>query len=190
MTIHCTCHTNPQFSFCPHRSFLQTPVRISSGSRSSSVVILGESDLSADLDVTPGASPTDSTGPSRPSQPEKSFGPGKKGGPSGASHSAASAVSERRPDSADSLSQELCHFKPIHCSPRTPPRRVAGVRGVDPPVIRSTPRNLSHPSTDGEDEGGGIPDGSPVMRRRLSQLDQERKEKVRAVRVCLGYSRI
>ncbi|KAK5904136.1 hypothetical protein CesoFtcFv8_005728 [Champsocephalus esox] len=47
------------------------------------------------------------------------------------------------PDSNDSISEELNHFKPIECSPCTPPRRLADGRLVITSVVKSTPRNLN-----------------------------------------------
>ncbi|CAL8375380.1 E3 ubiquitin-protein ligase RNF169 isoform X1 [Gadus morhua] len=46
------------------------------------------------------------------------------------------------PESNDSISEELNHFKPIVCSPCTPPRRLADGRLLEPAVVKSTPRNL------------------------------------------------
>ncbi|KAJ8280309.1 hypothetical protein GJAV_G00053060 [Gymnothorax javanicus] len=47
------------------------------------------------------------------------------------------------PESNDSISEELNHFKPIVCSPCTPPKRLPDGRLLEPTVIKSTPRNLS-----------------------------------------------
>lgn len=46
------------------------------------------------------------------------------------------------PDSNDSISEELNHFKPIVCSPCTPPKRLADGRTLQPRIVKSTPRNL------------------------------------------------
>ncbi|CAL8332251.1 unnamed protein product [Boreogadus saida] len=46
------------------------------------------------------------------------------------------------PESNDSISEELNHFKPIVCSPCTPPRRLADGRLLETAVVKSTPRNL------------------------------------------------
>ncbi|KAJ3590146.1 hypothetical protein NHX12_008100 [Muraenolepis orangiensis] len=46
------------------------------------------------------------------------------------------------PESNDSISEELNHFKPIVCSPCTPPGRLADGRLLEPTVVKSTPRNL------------------------------------------------
>lgn len=46
------------------------------------------------------------------------------------------------PDSNDSISEELNHFKPIVCSPCTPPKRLEDGRVLEPRIVKSTPRNL------------------------------------------------
>ncbi|CAL8353949.1 unnamed protein product [Lota lota] len=46
------------------------------------------------------------------------------------------------PESNDSISEELNHFKPIVCSPCTPPKRLADGRLLEPAIVKSTPRNL------------------------------------------------
>ncbi|XP_077466701.1 E3 ubiquitin-protein ligase RNF169 isoform X2 [Stigmatopora argus] len=62
------------------------------------------------------------------------------GGGGGAGAGAERSVS---PESNDSISEELNHFKPIVCSPRTPPKRLADGRLLEPALVKSTPRNLS-----------------------------------------------
>nr|XP_057935165.1 E3 ubiquitin-protein ligase RNF169 [Doryrhamphus excisus] len=47
------------------------------------------------------------------------------------------------PESNDSISEELNHFKPIVCSPCTPPKRLADGRLLEPTIVKSTPRNLT-----------------------------------------------
>lgn len=47
------------------------------------------------------------------------------------------------PDSNDSISEEFNHFKPIVCSPCTPPKRLPDGRLVEPTIVKSTPRNLT-----------------------------------------------
>ncbi|XP_062407759.1 E3 ubiquitin-protein ligase RNF169 [Sardina pilchardus] len=47
------------------------------------------------------------------------------------------------PESNDSISEELNHFKPIVCSPCTPPKRLPDGRVMEPTIVKSTPRNLS-----------------------------------------------
>ncbi|XP_070294604.1 E3 ubiquitin-protein ligase RNF169 isoform X2 [Salvelinus sp. IW2-2015] len=46
------------------------------------------------------------------------------------------------PESNDSISEELNHFKPIVCSPCTPPKRLPDGRVMEPTIVKSTPRNL------------------------------------------------
>ncbi|XP_062328645.1 E3 ubiquitin-protein ligase RNF169 [Osmerus eperlanus] len=48
------------------------------------------------------------------------------------------------PESNDSISEELNHFKPIVCSPCTPPKRLPDGRVIEPTIVKSTPRNLTH----------------------------------------------
>lgn len=48
------------------------------------------------------------------------------------------------PESNDSISEELNHFKPIVCSPCTPPKRLPDGRVMEPTIVKSTPRNLTH----------------------------------------------
>ncbi|XP_031734768.1 E3 ubiquitin-protein ligase RNF169 [Anarrhichthys ocellatus] len=47
------------------------------------------------------------------------------------------------PESNDSISEELNHFKPIVCSPCTPPKRLPDGRLLEPTIVKSTPRNLT-----------------------------------------------
>ncbi|XP_038673954.1 E3 ubiquitin-protein ligase RNF169 isoform X2 [Scyliorhinus canicula] len=46
------------------------------------------------------------------------------------------------PDSNDSISGEFNHFKPIICSPCTPPKKLPDGRLMRPKIVKSTPRNL------------------------------------------------
>lgn len=46
------------------------------------------------------------------------------------------------PDSNDSISEELNHFKPIVTPPCTPPKRLRDGRVLTPRVVKATPRNL------------------------------------------------
>lgn len=48
------------------------------------------------------------------------------------------------PESNDSISEELNHFKPIVCSPCTPPKRLPDGRLMELTIVKSTPRNLTH----------------------------------------------
>lgn len=85
-----------------------------------------------------------------------------------------------RSRSADSISHELNHFRPIRSCPLTPPRRLPSGQVVEPMVIRTTPRNLSKSAIGSplNDESlSEIDAGSPIMRRRLSELAEERKDK-------------
>ncbi|XP_078785968.1 E3 ubiquitin-protein ligase RNF169 isoform X2 [Oryzias latipes] len=56
---------------------------------------------------------------------------------------AAPAERSVSPESNDSISEELNHFKPIVCSPCTPPKRLPDGRLVEPTIVKSTPRNLT-----------------------------------------------
>lgn len=82
--------------------------------------------------------------------------------------------------SMDSITQELNHFRPIRSCPLTPPRRLPSGAVVEPKLIRTTPRNLSSAgfTSPVETNLSDIDAGSPVMQRRLSQLADERKDKV------------
>ncbi|WAR28275.1 RN169-like protein [Mya arenaria] len=87
-----------------------------------------------------------------------------------------------RAPSSDSISHELNHFRPIRSCPLTPPRRLPSGQVVEPMVIRTTPRNLSKSGLGSPlgEEGSlaEIDAGSPIMQRRLSQLAEERIDKV------------
>lgn len=99
--------------------------------------------------------------------------------------SASGEVTSEIPDrsrSADSISNELSHFRPIRSCPLTPPRRLPSGQVVEPMVIRTTPRNLSKSALGSplnDERLAEIDAGSPIMRRRLSELAEERKDKVR-----------
>ncbi|XP_041351795.1 microtubule-associated protein futsch-like [Gigantopelta aegis] len=85
--------------------------------------------------------------------------------------------------SNDSINNELSHFKPITACPRTPPRKLANGVLVDPPVVRTTPRNLSRndfsPLHEPSSSSSGLDPGSPFMQRRLLELAEERKQMVK-----------
>ena len=88
-----------------------------------------------------------------------------------------------RTESGDSLGQEMVHFRPIVSSPRTPPRKLPGGKLHDPPVVRSTPRNLLFPSpkkneNKDEDCDVTIPITSPMMQRSLRLLEAQRQAHV------------
>nr|XP_056714800.1 E3 ubiquitin-protein ligase RNF169 [Euleptes europaea] len=76
------------------------------------------------------------------------------------------------PESNDSISEELNHFKPIVCSPCTPPKRLPDGRVLSPLIIKSTPRNLTRslqkPTTY---------EASPRILRKWEQILQERQVK-------------
>ncbi|XP_077197294.1 E3 ubiquitin-protein ligase RNF169 isoform X2 [Paroedura picta] len=76
------------------------------------------------------------------------------------------------PESNDSISEELNHFKPIVCSPCTPPKRLPDGRVLSPRLIKSTPRNLTRslqkPTTY---------EASPRILRKWEQIFQERQAK-------------
>lgn len=76
------------------------------------------------------------------------------------------------PESNDSISEELNHFKPIVCSPCTPPKRLPDGRVLSPLIIKSTPRNLTRslqkPTTY---------EASPRILRKWEQIFQERQIK-------------
>lgn len=74
------------------------------------------------------------------------------------------------PDSNDSISEEFNHFKPIVCSPCTPPKRLPDGRLLEPTIVKSTPRNLS----------GGLQkatsyEASPAVLQRWRQIEVDRQ---------------
>ncbi|XP_063807003.1 E3 ubiquitin-protein ligase RNF169 isoform X2 [Pseudophryne corroboree] len=76
------------------------------------------------------------------------------------------------PESNDSISEELNHFKPIVCSPCTPPKRLPDGRVLSPVIIKSTPRNLRRnlqkPTTY---------EASPVILKKWEQVFRDRQMK-------------
>ncbi|KTG36886.1 hypothetical protein cypCar_00029162 [Cyprinus carpio] len=73
------------------------------------------------------------------------------------------------PESNDSISEELNHFKPIVCSPCTPPKRLPDGRLLEPTIVKSTPRNLTrslHKSTSYE--------ASPTILQKWKQIEVDR----------------
>ncbi|XP_063162076.1 E3 ubiquitin-protein ligase RNF169 [Candoia aspera] len=76
------------------------------------------------------------------------------------------------PESNDSISEELNHFKPIVCSPCTPPKQLPDGRVLSPLLIKSTPRNLTRslqkPTTY---------EASPWILKKWEQILQERQIK-------------
>ncbi|XP_015241499.1 PREDICTED: E3 ubiquitin-protein ligase RNF169 [Cyprinodon variegatus] len=74
------------------------------------------------------------------------------------------------PESNDSISEELNHFKPIVCSPCTPPKRLPDGRLLEPTIVKATPRNLSrslHKATSYE--------ASPAVLQKWRQIELDRE---------------
>ena len=89
-----------------------------------------------------------------------------------------SVVRSLSAQSVDSINQELNHFKPIRVCPLTPPRRLASGQIVEAQLIRTTPRNLTRMDSFSPTASKSLSDidaGSPIMQRRWSELDEERK---------------
>ncbi|XP_006875477.1 PREDICTED: E3 ubiquitin-protein ligase RNF169 [Chrysochloris asiatica] len=76
------------------------------------------------------------------------------------------------PESNDSISEELNHFKPIVCSPCTPPKRLPDGRVLSPLIIKSTPRNLSRNL-----QKQTSYEASPWILKKWEQIFQERQIK-------------
>ncbi|XP_048217501.1 E3 ubiquitin-protein ligase RNF169 [Perognathus longimembris pacificus] len=76
------------------------------------------------------------------------------------------------PESNDSISEELNHFKPIVCSPCTPPKRLPDGRVLSPLIIKSTPRNLSRSL-----QKQTSYEASPRILKKWEQIFQERQMK-------------
>uniref|UniRef100_G1MFI0 RING-type E3 ubiquitin transferase n=1 Tax=Ailuropoda melanoleuca TaxID=9646 RepID=G1MFI0_AILME len=76
------------------------------------------------------------------------------------------------PESNDSISEELNHFKPIVCSPCTPPKRLPDGRVLSPLIIKSTPRNL-----DRSLQKQTSYEASPRILKKWEQIFQERQIK-------------
>lgn len=74
------------------------------------------------------------------------------------------------PESNDSISEELNHFKPIVCSPCTPPKRLADGRLLQPAVIKATPRNLSR----GLQKATSY-EASPAVLQKWMQIELDRQ---------------
>lgn len=82
-------------------------------------------------------------------------------------------------DSNDSITEELRHFKPIKAMPRTPPRRLASGKVLEPmPVLVSPQKQINLPE---EKHCGDViskvcsSPSSPLVRRRLQALAAERQ---------------
>lgn len=76
------------------------------------------------------------------------------------------------PESNDSISEELNHFKPIVCSPCTPPKRLPDGRVLSPLIIKSTPRNLTRSL-----QKQTSYEASPRILKKWEQIFQERQIK-------------
>ncbi|KAM6933377.1 E3 ubiquitin-protein ligase RNF169 [Xenentodon cancila] len=74
------------------------------------------------------------------------------------------------PESNDSISEELNHFKPIVCSPCTPPKRLPDGRLVEPTIVKSTPRNLSR----GLQKATSY-EASPAVLQKWRQIELDRQ---------------
>ncbi|XP_035477813.1 E3 ubiquitin-protein ligase RNF169 isoform X2 [Scophthalmus maximus] len=74
------------------------------------------------------------------------------------------------PESNDSISEELNHFKPIVCSPCTPPKRLPDGRLMEPSIVKSTPRNL----TRGLQKSTSY-EASPAVLQKWRQIELDRQ---------------
>lgn len=74
------------------------------------------------------------------------------------------------PESNDSISEELNHFKPIVCSPCTPPKRLADGRLLQPALVKATPRNLSR----GLQKATSY-EASPAVLQKWMQIELDRQ---------------
>ncbi|XP_068440655.1 E3 ubiquitin-protein ligase RNF169 [Clinocottus analis] len=74
------------------------------------------------------------------------------------------------PESNDSISEELNHFKPIVCSPCTPPKRLPDGRLLEPAIVKSTPRNL----TRGLQKATSY-EASPAVLQKWRQIELDRQ---------------
>ncbi|XP_056139708.1 E3 ubiquitin-protein ligase RNF169 [Lampris incognitus] len=75
------------------------------------------------------------------------------------------------PESNDSISEELTHFKPIVCSPCTPPKRLPDGRVLEPTIVKSTPRNL----TRGSLYRATNYEASPAVLQKWRQIELDRQ---------------
>uniref|UniRef100_A0A4W5LHV5 RING-type E3 ubiquitin transferase n=1 Tax=Hucho hucho TaxID=62062 RepID=A0A4W5LHV5_9TELE len=74
------------------------------------------------------------------------------------------------PESNDSISEELNHFKPIVCSPCTPPKRLPDGRVMEPTIVKSTPRNLFRSL-----ERPTSYEASPTILQKWKQIEMDRQ---------------
>ncbi|KAL0972999.1 hypothetical protein UPYG_G00197540 [Umbra pygmaea] len=78
------------------------------------------------------------------------------------------------PESNDSISEELNHFKPIVCSPCTPPKRLPDGRVMEPTIVKSTPRNLIRSLQRPTNY-----EASPTILQKWKQIENKRGKKRR-----------
>ncbi|XP_052216660.1 E3 ubiquitin-protein ligase RNF169-like isoform X3 [Dreissena polymorpha] len=152
---------------------IQTPSQTLRGLHRSEILDQMSKSISINIDDLESNSSTPPVNP-KPIFPTMSPTLEKEGGPS---------ETVLRAHSTDSITQELNHFRPIRSCPLTPPRRLPSGQVVEPLVIRTTPRNLSKsmtgsPSSPDDQSLAEIDAGSPIMKRRLTELAEERKDKV------------
>ncbi|XP_039986090.1 E3 ubiquitin-protein ligase RNF169 isoform X2 [Xiphias gladius] len=74
------------------------------------------------------------------------------------------------PESNDSISEELNHFKPIVCSPCTPPKRLPDGRLMEPTIVKSTPRNLTRGL-----QKATTYEASPAVLQKWRQIELDRQ---------------
>ncbi|TRY85139.1 hypothetical protein DNTS_006338 [Danionella cerebrum] len=74
------------------------------------------------------------------------------------------------PESNDSISEELNHFKPIVCSPCTPPKRLPDGRLLEPTIVKSTPRNLTRNL-----QKATSYEASPTILQKWKQIEVDRQ---------------
>ncbi|XP_017552229.1 E3 ubiquitin-protein ligase RNF169 [Pygocentrus nattereri] len=74
------------------------------------------------------------------------------------------------PESNDSISEELNHFKPIVCSPCTPPKRLPDGRLMEPTIVKSTPRNLTQSF-----QKTTTYEASPTILQKWKQIEVDRQ---------------
>ncbi|KAM9853331.1 E3 ubiquitin-protein ligase RNF169 isoform 2-T2 [Aulostomus maculatus] len=74
------------------------------------------------------------------------------------------------PESNDSISEELNHFKPIVCSPCTPPKRLPDGRVMEPTIVKSTPRNLTRSL-----QKATSYEASPAVLQKWRQIELDRQ---------------
>ncbi|CAH1245337.1 RNF168 [Branchiostoma lanceolatum] len=91
-------------------------------------------------------------------------------------------------ESRDSITEELNHFKPIHSSPRTPPKKDADGRPLSPVIVRSTPRNLNGADF-GNDTSYELEGSSKVLQRWLRVMDERntaQEARTKSQATCTG----